>query len=111
MPDKEKYGHGRHGRRSIRLKDYDYSEHGAYFVTICAKDRQCLFGEIIDGEVRFPTMLDLWFTNGGQNHQKISVNRNRYPIVIMPNHFHSIIFIVGAVLWGARLWAHTRVRP
>jgi hypothetical protein len=42
MPDKEKYGHGRQGRRSIRLKDYDYSQQGAYFVTICAKNRECL---------------------------------------------------------------------
>ena len=52
MPDKEKYGHGRHGRRSIRLKDYDYSQQGAYFVTICTKNRQCLFGEIWPVECR-----------------------------------------------------------
>jgi putative transposase len=36
---------------SIRLKDYDYSQAGAYFVTICAWQRECLFGEIVDGEM------------------------------------------------------------
>ena len=49
MPDREIYRHGRHGRRSVRLKDYDYSKQGAYFVTICAKNRECLFGEIVAG--------------------------------------------------------------
>ncbi len=38
-------------RRSIRLKDYDYSREGAYFVTICTHGRACLFGEIGDGKM------------------------------------------------------------
>ena len=38
-------------RRSIRLKEYDYSSAGAYFVTICTKDRRCFFGEIKSGEM------------------------------------------------------------
>lgn len=40
-----------HNRRSIRLKKYDYSQAGLYFITICAKDREHLFGEIINGEM------------------------------------------------------------
>ena len=39
-------------RRSIRLRGYDYAQAGAYFVTIVTKDRACLFGEIVDGEMR-----------------------------------------------------------
>jgi len=39
----------RHHRRSLRLKDYDYAQAGAYFVTICTQDRACLFGEIAEG--------------------------------------------------------------
>ena len=39
-------------RRSIRLKDYDYTQQGAYFVTIVAQDRKCLFGDVVDGEMR-----------------------------------------------------------
>lgn len=38
-------------RRSIRLKGYDYSRAGAYFFTICTRDRECLFGDIVDGEM------------------------------------------------------------
>ena len=38
-----------HHRRSIRLRDYDYSTVGAYFVTLCVQNRECLFGNIVDG--------------------------------------------------------------
>jgi hypothetical protein len=44
-----KYNPDIHHRHSIRLRDYDYAQAGAYFVTICTKDRECLFGEILDG--------------------------------------------------------------
>ena len=39
-------------RRSLRLKGYDYSQAGAYFVTMCAYDKKCLFGEVMNGEMR-----------------------------------------------------------
>ncbi|MDR2880285.1 MAG: hypothetical protein LBV29_00055 [Azoarcus sp.] len=42
----------KHHRRSIRLKDFDYSQAGAYFITICTQDRICLFGEIVDDGMR-----------------------------------------------------------
>ncbi len=38
-------------RKSLRLANYDYSSPGAYFVTICTHDRECIFGQIIDGEL------------------------------------------------------------
>ena len=41
-----------HHRQSTRLRDYDYSRDGAYFVTICAWQRECLFGEVVDGVMR-----------------------------------------------------------
>lgn len=47
-----KYDADKHRRRSIRLKGYDYSQAGAYFVTICTRNRDCLFGEIVDGQMR-----------------------------------------------------------
>ncbi len=46
------YDHGRHLRRSIRLKGYDYTQAGAYFITICAQDRICPFGKVVNGEMR-----------------------------------------------------------
>jgi REP element-mobilizing transposase RayT len=39
-------------RRSLRLKGYDYTEAGVYFVTVCTKNRDCLFGDVVEGEVR-----------------------------------------------------------
>lgn len=46
-----KYNPLMHHRKSVRLKDYDYSNAGAYFITICTLERECLFGKIIDGEM------------------------------------------------------------
>ena len=46
------YDPNRHHRRSIRLKGYDYTQAGAYYVTIVCQDRACLFGEIVDGEMQ-----------------------------------------------------------
>lgn len=47
-----KYDPNIHHRRSIRLKEYDYSQPGAYFITILTRHRKCLFGEIIDGTMK-----------------------------------------------------------
>ncbi len=46
------YDSAHHHRRSIRLKGYDYTQAGAYFVTLCIKDMECLLGEIMDGAMR-----------------------------------------------------------
>jgi putative transposase len=63
-----KHDHNIHHRRSIRLEGYDYSQTGAYFVTICAKDRECLFGDVVGGEMRL------------NRHGHIAANRgNGYP--------------------------------
>ena len=78
-----------HHRKSLRLKDYDYSRSGAYFITICTKNRELCFEKLPDLqsvvffqwnalEVRFPAIqLD--------------------EFVVMPNHIHGIIFFVGAI--------------
>jgi putative transposase len=50
MP-KPKFDPQRYHRRSIRLKEYDYSSEGAYFVTIVTWHRNLLFGDIMDGEM------------------------------------------------------------
>lgn len=51
-----RYDPQRHHRRSIRLKEYDYTQPGAYFVTICAHERAPLFGDVVDGEMRLNEM-------------------------------------------------------
>jgi len=87
-----------HHRHSIRLKDYDYSQAGAYFVTICAWQRECLFGEIVDGEMVFNDIgrivVDEW-----EKTAQIRTNIELDVFSIMPNHFHGIFLIhknVGA---------------
>jgi hypothetical protein len=50
--DNMKYNPAVYHRRSIRLQGYDYSRTGVYFITLCAQHRDCLFGEIMDGEMR-----------------------------------------------------------
>ena len=81
-------------RRSIRLKGYDYSRPGAYFVTICTQDRQCLFGKVVDGEMRLNRL-------GAIAHQCWQNIPGHFPhvaldtYVIMPNHVHGIIWIVN----------------
>ena len=86
-----------HHRRSIRLKGYDYSQAGAYFFTICTRDRGCLFGEIVDGEMRLNSLgeivQDCW-DDLPRHYPQIELDA----FVIMPNHVHGIVFItdVGA---------------
>jgi len=83
-----------HRRKSIRLPRYDYSQAGAYFVTVVTLEHKCLFGEIVDGEM----VLNAW----GQIIQKwwddLPVhfpNVETGAFVIMPNHVHGIIVING----------------
>jgi len=83
---------GRKARRSLRLREYDYNQPGAYFITICTQSRQCLLGEIIDGQMKINEIGVLVQTTW----QQIA---KRYPeteldaFVIMPNHIHGIIVI------------------
>ena len=82
----------KHERKTIRLKDYDYSQNGFYFVTICTKDRTEHFGEIKDesmivndfGEIVKQKWL--WL-----NEQYSYMGIDEY--VVMPNHFHGILII------------------
>ncbi|GIV59335.1 MAG: hypothetical protein KatS3mg043_0424 [Rhodothermaceae bacterium] len=84
------YDPERHHRRSIRLRGYDYTRDGAYFVTLCVRDRVCLFGEVVNGAVRLSAagriVAEAWTWLAVQ-----------YPYValdawvVMPNHLHGII--------------------
>jgi len=82
-------------RRSVRLKDYDYAQAGAYFVTIVVQGRKCLFGEIVDTEMRLNDAGRIIQTAWDDlpNHYA-GVECDAF--VIMPNHIHVIIVLVGA---------------
>jgi len=95
------YDPERHHRRSIRLRHYDYSQPGLYYVTIVVQQRQCLFGAIVGARMAAneagKTVGDMW--------QRLP---ERFPsveldqFIIMPNHLHGIIRITDRVV-GATL--------
>ena len=91
-----KYDPDKHHRRSIRLPGYDYSQTGAYFVTICAYQRQCLFGDVVDGQM----VLNQYGAIVADEWQKSSIIRQEIELdewVVMPNHFHGIVIIQNSV--------------
>jgi putative transposase len=81
-----------HHRRSIRLKGYDYSKEGLYFITICVKDRECLFGKIINGKIELND-AGIMIENEWLKVPDRFPNLQLHQYVIMPNHFHAIIEI------------------
>jgi REP element-mobilizing transposase RayT len=88
-----KYDPAKHHRTSIRLKGYNYTQPGAYFVTLCTHDRECLFGEILNGNMRLSrygkVVRATWFDL--PNHYR---NIHLDEFCIMPNHVHAIIVII-----------------
>ena len=79
-------------RRSLRLKDYDYTQSGAYFVTICAQRKSCLFGRIVNDAMQL--------NDAGEMIQQVWHELpSHYPgvdidaFVVMPNHVHGIIVL------------------
>lgn len=82
--------------RDIRLPEYDYSQEGAYFITICTQDRKCILGDIIDGQMK----LNKWGRVVEQSWHDLvdhytGIELDTY--VIMPNHIHGVIVITGDV--------------
>jgi REP element-mobilizing transposase RayT len=113
MADKQKYSPAIHDRRSIRLQNYDYTGVGAYFITICAHNRKCMFGQVGAGSkpALSPGSNTAQFSD---TQSKIPMILNKYgeividtwedlvnhingieldAFVIMPNHVHGIIVI------------------
>jgi len=82
-----------HHRKSIRLRGYDYSAPGRYFVTICAQEKVCLFGRIADGQIRlndYGRIVESVWKELPSHFSLVELDR----FVVMPNHFHAIAVIV-----------------
>lgn len=101
-------------RRSLRLQGYDYAQAGAYFVTICTQERACLFGEIVDGQMRLSPageMVHRVWTQIPAHIPNVDIDT----FVVMRNHIHGILVLagnrVGAGLVPARDGAPTRGAP
>ncbi|MEM3554650.1 MAG: transposase [Candidatus Micrarchaeaceae archaeon] len=104
------YDPQRHHRRSIRLPGYDYTQPGAYFVTLVTQDRECLFGEIVDGEMHLNDaghVAERCWRDIPAHFPHITLD----VFVIMPNHVHGILWIVGDDMAGAKNFSpHPRTR-
>jgi len=81
-------------RKPIRLKNYDYSSKGCYFLTVCTENRQGLFGEIENDKIilnHTGKMVNFWWSEISTHFTGIELDQ----YTIMPNHIHGIINIVG----------------
>jgi putative transposase len=89
----------RHHRRSIRLRGYDYTQPGAYFVTICTQNRAYLFGQMVDGEMVLSDggrMVQTVWDEMPVHYEGVAIET----FIVMPNHIHGIIVLVGAATGG-----------
>ncbi len=117
-----------HHRRSIRLKGYDYSKAGLYFITICCQDRACMFGEIVGTNVGThvganpcgrPNDIPKMQLNGAgkmideewlklpQRFENIQLHE----YIVMPNHFHGILEITNDDIIGRPQFDDINGRP
>lgn len=100
-------------RQSIRLKGYDYSLPGEYFITICTHNRKHIFGDVVGGEMRLNRFGKI------AKHEWLKTESIRDNVVldsfiIMPNHMHAVFGIVSPVVggWGCGcsggVWRYAR---
>ena len=83
-------------RKNIRLKDFDYSQNGAYFITVCTKNRLSLFGEIVgatlSGRLNNPDkIIEKWLIETQNKFVNVKIDK----FIIMPNHIHCIVSLSG----------------
>jgi REP element-mobilizing transposase RayT len=83
-----------HHRRSIRLPGFDYSGGGTFFVTICVDGRECLFGDVIDGEMHpngAGRMIDANWRKLPSLHPAVALDAFQ----LMPNHLHAVVLLTA----------------
>ena len=92
---KQRYDPARHHRRSIRLKGYDYTLGGAYFITVCTQNRACLFGHVRCGEMHrndAGDMIQSTWDELAAHYPGVEIDE----FIVMANHIHGIVVLTGA---------------
>lgn len=90
------YNPNKHHRKSIRLKGYNYSQAGLYFITICCQNRAHLFGNVVNKQMILNDagkMIEKWYIELENKFPDIKCHE----MVVMPNHIHFIVENVGTV--------------
>ena len=94
-----KYNPEIHHRRSIRLKSYDYTQPGAYFITLVTYQRNEIFGEVVDEEIKLSALGHIvheeWMRSI-QVRKEIRLCEDEF--VVMPNHIHAIVWMVDPIV-------------
>lgn len=79
---------------SARLQSWDYSNEGMYFITICTKNREHYFGEIVNGQIKLSEIGQIveseWYKTFDM---RVDMNLMQDEFIVMPNHFHAILII------------------
>ncbi|MBI3089709.1 MAG: transposase [Candidatus Tectomicrobia bacterium] len=91
----------KHHRRSIRLESYDYSQPGAYFVTVCTRNRACVLGHITDGQMRLNShgaSIQACWQELPQRYHHVGLDS----FIVMPNHLHGILVLSADRRGGSR---------
>ncbi len=79
---------------SARLQTWNYGWDAAYFMTICTKDRECYFGEIVDGVMHLSEIGEVVYDEWIKTFKiRVDMNLMMGKFIVMPNHFHCIIII------------------
>ena len=90
------FNQNRHHRQSIRLRNYDYSQAGLYFITMCVHQRLSLFGEVVAGKMILNeagrVVQDVWH-DLPSHYTNVELDS----FVVMPNHIHGIVRFNGIV--------------
>ena len=79
----------------MRLQTFDYGTAGAYFVTICTKDRECILSQVTNEPPflnlsQYGEIVEVWISKIEQKYSEIKVDR----YVIMPDHIHLLLFVM-----------------
>ena len=90
-----------HHRRSLRLEGYNYAQSGAYFITVCTQGRECLFGDIVNGEMRLNNLGNVV----AESWRWLAIRHGYVELdewIVMPNHLHGILVIANECRGGSR---------
>ena len=101
---------GKYRIKSTRLKHWDYSSNGTYYVTICTKNREYYFGNIVNGKIVLSAIgriVENYWLEIPQHYRIVDLDE----FIIMPNHLHGIIVIKNPAPVETPHWGVSTGKP